>query len=311
VSSAACRCDKTSNSSQPRPSHSIPNSTNTHASPKAAAAKTRPTPGPTSASSTAAGTPIKNIERWLIQRDALGNQSVPAEPVDRFPLPSEKRQNVTSVRDFDARRTDIENGQRGLLFALDPVFWPKPQPATIKVTYTDRAPARWRIQYTDAAGKQQQTESVENTGDGCRKTVTSRSRRLSAAGNFPNDPAFLAWRDEPPKQTGNAIANPDFRDGSNNWHVPEEYNIVADVDRNGSKLAEFTFRPGNDDTVHMDQLVPVEKGTVYRLTASIKNDGTHLKPGRSNRWHGLVNDRLSAVRKARRMGDAVRRIRSW
>jgi hypothetical protein len=223
--------------------------------------------------------PIKNIERWLIQRDVPGSQSVPAEPIDRFPLPSEKRGNVTSVRDFDARRTDIEHGQSGLLFALDRVFWSEPQPATIKVTYADRAQARWHIEYTGADGKLQQTPSVENTGDDRLKTATFPIPSLSAAGAFPNDPAFLAWRDEVPKQSGNAVDNPDFRDGDSEWHLPEEYQIVADPDRPGGKLVEFTFRLGNDDTVHADQLVPVEQGTVYRLTASIKNDGTLLRPG--------------------------------
>jgi hypothetical protein len=224
-------------------------------------------------------TPVKNIERWLIQRDAPGSQSVPAEPVDRLPLPSEKHLNATSARDFDARHTDIENDQTGLLFALDRVFWTKPQPATVKVTYTDRAPARWHIQYTDATGKRQQTEIVQNTGDDRRKTATFQIPSLSAAGSFPNDPTFLSWRDEPPKKTGNVVNNNHFHDGSNNWHVPGEYEIVADPERPGSKLVEFTFQPGNDDTVHMDQRVPVEKGTVYRLTASINNDGTLLKPG--------------------------------
>ncbi len=224
-------------------------------------------------------TPIKNIERWLIQRDAPGSRSAAAEPIDRFPLPSEKRLNVASVRDFDARRTDIEHGQNGLLFTLDRVFWSEPRPATIKVTYTDRAPARWHVQYTDADGKLRQTTSIENTGDGLRKTATFEIPSLSAAGSFPNDPTFLAWRDEPPKRTGNVIGNHDFRNGSSKWQMPGEYKVIADPERRGSKLIEFSFRPGNDDTVHMDQLVPVEKGTVYRLTASIKNDGTLLQPG--------------------------------
>lgn len=224
-------------------------------------------------------TPIKNIERWLIQRDAPGSQSVPAEPIDRFPMPSERRRDVASVRDFDARRTDVEHGQDGLLFALDRVFWSKPQAAAIKITYTDRAPARWRIEYTGADGELQQTLSIENVGDGRLKTATFEIASLSAAGRFPNDPTFRAWRDELSERAGNVVENHEFRDGDAKWHLPEEYKIVADSERPGGKLAEFTFRPGNDDTVHADQLVPVEKGTVYRLTASIQNDGTLLKPG--------------------------------
>ncbi len=224
-------------------------------------------------------TSVKNIERWLIQRDAPGSQSVPAEPVDRFPLPSEQRRNATSVRDFDARQTDIQHGQTGLLFALDRVFWKEPGPATIKVTYTDRAPARWHLDYTDATGQVQQTPSIENTGDGQLKTATFVVDALSAAGVFPNDPTFLSWCDEVPKQSGNLVENADFRDGPAKWRLPQEYEIAADPDRPGGNLVEFTFRPGNEDTVHMDQLVPLEKGMAYRLTALIRNDGTQLKPG--------------------------------
>jgi hypothetical protein len=223
--------------------------------------------------------PIKNIERWLIQRDAPGSRSVPAERVDRFPLPPEKRPGVTRVHDFDARRTDIVHDQRGLLFALDRVFWSTPQPATIKVTCTDRAPARWHLEYTDADGHAQRTPSVGNTGDDRRKTATFRIPSLSAAGCFPNDPAFLAERDKPLKRTGNVVGNHDSAEGGTGWHIPDEYRLGADPNRPGGKLVEFTFQPGNDDTVHMDQLVPVEKGTVYRLTAAIRNDGTRLKPG--------------------------------
>ncbi|MHB8900347.1 MAG: carbohydrate binding domain-containing protein, partial [Thermoguttaceae bacterium] len=225
------------------------------------------------------GRPIKNIERWLIQRDAPGSQSVPAEPVDRFPLPSEQRLNVASVRDFDARRTDIQNGQAGLLFKLDRVFWDRPQPATIKVTFADRAPARWHLEYTDDLGNLQKSANVENAGDGELKTATFALPVLSATGSFPNDAAFRDWLDETPAKTGNLVANSDFADGADGWHLPEEYRVVADPDRPGKQLLQFTFRPGNDDTVHVDQLLDVEKGTAYRVTASIRNDGTNLKPG--------------------------------
>jgi hypothetical protein len=225
------------------------------------------------------GRPVKNIERWLVQRYAPGSRSVPAERIDRFPLPWEKRRDANETHDFDARRTDIANGESGLLFSLDPVFWSEAGPATVKVTYTDRAAARWRLHYADAGGKVKQTPPVENTGDGKRKTATFRLPGLSAAGVFPNDPAFLAWRDRPVMKPGNAVANPDFREGRSSWSNTAEYEIVADPDRPNSKMVEFTFRPGKDDTVHLDQIVPLESGETYRLTASIQNDGKNLKPG--------------------------------
>ena len=224
-------------------------------------------------------TPVKNIERWLVQRDAPGSRSVPAERTDRFPLPSERHRNVTQVHDFDARRTDIQNGQTGLLFGLDKVFWNAPGPATVKVTYTDRAAARWYMEYTDADGEQQRTEAALNTGDGRRKTATFRIPSLSAAGRYPNDSGFLDWLNESPKKKGNAVVNSDFSHGAENWRIPSEYRILDDSDQQDGKRVEFQFRPGNDDTVHVDQLVPLEKGVAYRVTASIKNDGTRLKPG--------------------------------
>ncbi|HUT90759.1 MAG TPA: hypothetical protein VMY37_14745 [Thermoguttaceae bacterium] len=223
--------------------------------------------------------PVKNIERWLVQRDAPGSQSAPAERIDRFPLPGERRADPSEVHDFDARRTDVQNGQSGLLFGLDKVFWKEPGPATIKVTYTDRAPARWHVEYTDAGGALRQTAAVENRGDGRQKTATFHVPSLAALGSFPNDHAFQAWLDETPKRSGNVVGNADFARGAEGWRLPAEYRIAADADRPGGKVVEFRFRPGNDDTVHVDQLVPLEKGVVYRVTASIQNDGTRLKPG--------------------------------
>ena len=223
--------------------------------------------------------PAKNIERWLIQRDAPGSQSVEAERIDRVPLPSEKRRGVEQVHDFDARRTDVRNGQTGLLFALDDVFWNQPGPATVKVTYVDNAATSWRIDYTDVDGKQRQTPVVRNTGDGQRKTATFHIPSLSAAGRFPNDAGFRTWLNESPKKRGNVVVNGDFSRENNGWQARPEYRIVSNPERRREKMVEFQFRPGNDDTVHMDQLLPLEKGVAYRLTASIKNDGTRLKPG--------------------------------
>ncbi len=223
--------------------------------------------------------PVKNIERWLIQRDAPGSKSVPTERIDRFPLPSEKWAGAASVHDCDARRTDIANGQTGLLFGLDKVFWSKPGPATLKVTYTERAPARWHIQYTDPAGTLQRTGSVDNVGDGRRKTATFQLPSLAALGRFPNDSTFEMWANEMPKEVGNRVRNADFSDTVNAWRSPAEYRIVADPDRPAAKLVEFRVGTIGEDTVHMDQMVTLKKGDVYRITASIKNQGTRLKPG--------------------------------
>ena len=57
---------------------------------------------------------------------------MPAEQIDRFPLLWEQRRDLTEAHDFDARRTDIANGESGLLFSLDPVLWNEAGPATVK-----------------------------------------------------------------------------------------------------------------------------------------------------------------------------------
>ncbi|HPA19722.1 MAG TPA: hypothetical protein PLU30_18380 [Verrucomicrobiae bacterium] len=222
---------------------------------------------------------VRNIERWLIQRDLPGSETVPAERVDRHPLPSERFLKGEMAHDFDARRTDIAHGQSGLLFSLDKVFWAKPGPATIKVTYADGAPSSWHIAYTGAADKALKSETVRNSGDGKRKTVTFHVPVLVAAGRFPDDAAFLAATRGEPKAKGSAVANGDFAKGAEGWSGPAEYRVVADPERPGRKMVEYQFKAGNTDTVHMDQLVRLEKGIAYRLRASIRCDGERLKPG--------------------------------
>jgi hypothetical protein len=110
--------------------------------------------------------PVKNLERYLIQRDVDGSRSVAAERVDRHPLGADAPgQN----RDFDARRTDIANRQDGLAFQLSPRFWPRAAAAIVKVTFTDRAKASWHIEF----GGRRSAE-VRNVADGSVKTATFR-----------------------------------------------------------------------------------------------------------------------------------------
>lgn len=222
---------------------------------------------------------VKNIERWLIQRDLPGSESVPAERVERFPLPSERLPKGEQAHDFDARRTDLAHGQSGLLFSLDKVFWAKPGTATIKVTYADRAATAWHIDYTDAEGRAARTAAVRNTADGGLKTATFHLQSLGALGRFPDDATFASVIGGEPRATGNAVRNGDFGKGLEGWSGDASYRAAADPERPGQRMVEFHFKPGNEDTVHLDQIVTLEKGFAYRLRASIKNDGKNLKPG--------------------------------
>ncbi len=114
---------------------------------------------------------VKNLERYLIQRDRDGSRAVACERVDRFKLGSDvPGQNF----DYDARRTDRERGQDGFAFELSERFWPRTQPATLKVTFTDRAKTSWHV---EAGG--QRTPAIANPGDGQLKTATLRINSLS------------------------------------------------------------------------------------------------------------------------------------
>lgn len=131
--------------------------------------------------------PVKNIERWLIQRDVDGSRSVAAQKTPRYRLGMDPE---GIHYDFDARSTDLANGQDGLAFQLDSVFWNRPAPAEVKVTYIDRSAARWRLVTTNAEGKRVKSLPVENTGDGSRKTATFRVAKLAAGQNFPGKMDF-------------------------------------------------------------------------------------------------------------------------
>jgi hypothetical protein len=127
----------------------------------------------------------------LIQRDVVGSRSVACERVDRYELGWDPDDHHF---DMDARRTDLANKQDGLAFQLDSKFWIKPQAAILKVTFTDRAPARWHVAYTDAQSGGTKgvakTAPVENTGDGQRKTATFEIPNLAAARQFPGQMDF-------------------------------------------------------------------------------------------------------------------------
>ena len=95
-----------------------------------------------------------------------------------------------------AART-CRNGQSGLAFQLATKFWPKPGPALVKVTFTDRERAAWHIEHTDAAGKKRSTGKVQNSGDGQLKTATFRIDSLAAAQSFPGQMDFRIVTDGP------------------------------------------------------------------------------------------------------------------
>lgn len=153
---------------------------------------------------------VKNMERWLIQRDVNGSRSVACERVDRHRLP---RDPEGVHYDLDARRTDHANGQDGLAFQLDKAFWPRPAAAAVKVTFTDRAKATWRLVTTDGRGRTARSAPVVNVGDGKRKTATFRIADLAAARAMPGKMDFRLITEGPGDLTVTLvrIVNPNFK----------------------------------------------------------------------------------------------------
>jgi hypothetical protein len=137
---------------------------------------------------------VKNLERWLVQRDIDGNRSVAAERVDRFPLNMDP---PGRHYDFDGRRTDVRSGQSGLAFQIDTNFWPKPAPALLKVTFVDRENAAWQVDYADSGRSKHSTAKIQNSGDNQLKTATFRIDALSATRSFPGQMDFRILTDGP------------------------------------------------------------------------------------------------------------------
>ena len=217
---------------------------------------------------------VRNMERWLLQRDLPGSHTVPAERTDRFALHSDPK---GAHYDFDARRTDVADGQDGMLFRLDRVFWPRPGPAAVKVTYTDNARAHWHIRYTAGGGRVMRTAAVECVADGERKTATFALDSLAALGRFPSDEGFRDWAASLRDTPANLVENAQLAGDGEGWVMPAIYRIAADPDRPEQRMVEFRYKRF-DDTLHMDQLVRVRKGVSYRVSGQVRNQGTKLRP---------------------------------
>lgn len=125
--------------------------------------------------------PIKNIERWLEQRDVPGGMTVAVDYVARFPLPSDRDgENY----DLDARRTNLAKGQSNIYFRIDKVFWPKSSPAIVKVTYYDNSKSRWQVVASDSTGREVKSEEIKGVADGVVKTASFTVDDFSASGRL-------------------------------------------------------------------------------------------------------------------------------
>lgn len=113
--------------------------------------------------------PMKNLERWLHQRDLPEGMTRPAARVDRSYAMTTDPPGQT--HEFDARRTDLASGNKYICFDLDDRF-AMSGGGLLKVTYCDDAKAAWAVEYNGAGNAQSRSPAVENRGDGQRKTAT-------------------------------------------------------------------------------------------------------------------------------------------
>ncbi|KAB2962119.1 MAG: hypothetical protein F9K16_09940 [Thermoanaerobaculia bacterium] len=117
-----------------------------------------------------AGKPwIRNLERWLTQRDVPGSMS------------RRGSESFTGVLDpsngtaWEGRRTHRSAGQEGLALFVDDRFLPPGRSffVDLKITFRDGGSGSWRVTYPSAAGTVH-SDPVTLTGDGTWKTATLR-----------------------------------------------------------------------------------------------------------------------------------------
>jgi hypothetical protein len=115
---------------------------------------------------------IKNIERWLLQRDVPGGMTVAVERVDRqFAAGPEDGFNPSTWYDYTARRTDLAEGSPYIYFDLDDRFQISGR-ALLKVEFRDEGDTSWRVEYMGYDDELKTTPGVQNTADGKIKTAT-------------------------------------------------------------------------------------------------------------------------------------------
>ncbi|GEM_PF-1487844 len=112
--------------------------------------------------------PLKNFERWLLQRDLPGGMTQPADRLERTYAMTTDPEGMHY--EFNARRTDLASGNKYIYFNLDDRI--RPASAVVKVTYLDNAKSAFALEYNGKGKADQGTEPVECMGDGKVKTAT-------------------------------------------------------------------------------------------------------------------------------------------
>lgn len=119
-------------------------------------------------------TTIKNVERWLYQRDVADGLTVKTEWVDDSAMPY--RTGIVTGSEYQARRTDRASGNDYIYFDIDDRFLSGgPTDVYVKVTFLDSQPTgSWRLEYDNGSNIYTSTPDVNNTATAQWQTVTFR-----------------------------------------------------------------------------------------------------------------------------------------
>lgn len=125
---------------------------------------------------------VRNLERWLVQRDTGPDGKARRSSADVHTGVLSK-ENGTA---YEGLSTDRAHGQTSLYFDLDDRFLHgRRGPVQIKVTYRDAAGGAWWIEHQDG-----RTPRVRRTGDGTWKTATFQIPQAAFAGRLPGGADF-------------------------------------------------------------------------------------------------------------------------
>jgi hypothetical protein len=138
--------------------------------------------------------PLKNMERWLFQRDLPGGMTQPAVRVERSYALTTDPDGIR--HEYAARRTDRATGNDYIYFRLHDSFivqgvqaaQASQSPVVLKITYLDQSEANWTVEYASGSGNGlHRTAAVHNSNDGQIKTATFLIRDADFAGSQLTD----------------------------------------------------------------------------------------------------------------------------
>jgi hypothetical protein len=116
---------------------------------------------------------VKNIERYLYQRDLPGATTIAVEKFYRKNAGNDGLWGDNPKYDQVARRTDLANGNDRMYFDVEDRFIHRtPQSALLKITYKDNSNCQWYLQFSTDTGGEYNSDKVTCANDGKWKTAT-------------------------------------------------------------------------------------------------------------------------------------------